>query len=172
MPRASFITDETQTAKVSPHPEKPSRDRGETERQEKEAKSAKGVEVTESDSWEAEIDWPQTREKNAALQVPSFKRVGPLVSHGGSPLQKKRLPKVLVREKKDPSRHVEKSSKAVSPLGAKARAPQDELEVVRFFAGHESNAIKAFWGSGMEQPKQRAFRRAKAMARWGKFPAA
>ena len=46
---------------------------------------------------EDEIGWPQVSEMNAALQIPSFKKVDPLVSHGGSAFHEERLGRELVR---------------------------------------------------------------------------
>ena len=59
--RASLTADDNQKAEISLRPEKPDPTRGEIEGQEKEEKPAKGIEITESDSGEEEIDWPQPR---------------------------------------------------------------------------------------------------------------
>ena len=41
------------------------------------------------------------------------------------------------------------------------------MEAIRFIAKNESNAIKAFWESRLEQLKEKAFRYVKATEEWG-----
>ena len=52
-------------------------------------------------------------------------------------------------------------------MGEKVHAPQDVMEAVRFITKSESNAIKAFRESRIEQLKGRAFICAKATEEWG-----
>ena len=98
---------------------------------------------------------------NATLQIPSFKKVDPLASHGGSTFQKKRLARGFVRGT-DPPEHVKKPSRVDIPLEGKAHLPQDVIEATRFVAGNESDAIKAFWGIRPGQLREKAIRRPKA----------
>ena len=81
-----------------------------------------------------------------------------MASHGGSTFQKKRLARELVREKKDPSEHVEKSSRADFPLAQGANLPQGVLEAARPIAENESDAVKAIWEGRIEQIKNKAVR--------------
>ena len=109
--RVSLITEVKQKLKDSLHPETRNPARAEIEER------VSGTDVTESDNWVEEINWPQLCEENAMLQIPSFEKAGPLVSNGGSTFQRKRLSQELVRERKDPAKHVEKSGKIASQWG-------------------------------------------------------
>ena len=94
------------------------------------AKTEKGSEIAESGGFEDEISRPQVSEMNATLQIPSFRKVDPSVSPGGSTFQKKRLARELVRVKQDLSEHVKKPSKMDCPLEEKAHLPRDVIEAV------------------------------------------
>ena len=82
--RVSLITDEKQKLKGNVHPEEWNPARVEIEER------MDGAEVNENDERGEEIDWPQLSEENARLQIPSFKKTDPLVSHGGSCFSKKK----------------------------------------------------------------------------------
>ena len=147
--RVSLITDEKQKLKDSLHPKTRNPARVEIEER------IDGADVTKNDKRGEEIDWPQLCEENARLQIPSFKKAGPLVSHGGSTFQRKRLPQELVREKKGPAKHVENSGEIAFPMGEKAHLPQDVMKAIRFISKNKPDTIKAFWESRIEQLKQK-----------------
>ena len=92
--RVSLITDAKRKLKDSLHPKTRDPARAEIERR------IDGADVTKRDTREEEISLPQMREENAMLQIPSFKKVDPSASHGGSTSRRKRLPQELVREKR------------------------------------------------------------------------
>ena len=129
--RLSFIADEARGAEINPRPEMASSGREEVEGQTEEATTDTEPEIAESDGREEETNWPQVSKMNATLQIPSLNTVDPLVSHGGSTYQKTRLAQELVREKKDPPEHVEKSS-----------TPEDVLQAVRFIAENVNRVRK------------------------------
>ena len=108
--RVSLITDENQKLKDSWRRRTQDPTRAEIE------KRIDGADVTKSDKLEEEKNRPQLREENAMLQIPSFKKAGPLVSPGGSTFQRKWLPRELVREK-GPAKHVGESGEIAFPTG-------------------------------------------------------
>ena len=67
--------------------------REEVEDQMEGAETEKWPEITGNAGCEDGISWPQASEMNATLQIPSFKKVDPLASHGGSTFQKKDWPR-------------------------------------------------------------------------------
>ena len=146
--RVSLITDEKQKLKDSVHPKEWNPARVEIEER------MDGIDVIKNDERGEEIDWPQLSEENARLQIPSFKKIDPLASHGGSAFQRGRLPQEMVREKRDPAEHVRISGKIKFPLGEKAHLPQDILEAIGFISKNEPDTIKAFWESRIEQLKK------------------
>ena len=160
--RVSLITDEKQKLKGNVHPEEWNPARVEIEER------MDGIEVNKNDERGEEIDWPQLSEENARLQIPSFKKTDPLVSHGGAAFQRKRLSQELVREKGDPVEHVKKSGKMNFPMGEKAHLPQDILEAIGFISKNEPDTIKAFWESRIEQLKKKAFNCRRATEKWKK----
>ena len=139
----SLTTDAEQAAEVILRLRAKSLTREERKDQMEGAKTEKGPEITESEGLEDEISRPQASQINATLQIPSLEKVDPLVGHGGSTFQKKRLAQELVREKHDPSEHVKQHSKIGSPLEEEAHLPQDVMKAVRRVAENEPEAIKA-----------------------------
>ena len=133
--RVSLITDEKQKLKGNVHPEEWNPARVEIEER------MDGIEVNKNDERGEEIDWPQLSEENARLQIPSFTKTDPLVSHGGAAFQRKRLSQEMVREKGDPVEHVKKSGKINFPMGEKAHLPQDVLEAIGFISKNEPDTI-------------------------------
>ena len=127
----SLTTDAEQAAEVILRLRAKSLTREERKDQMEGAKTEKGPEITESEGLEDEISRPQASQINATLQIPSLEKVDPLVGHGGSTFQKKRLAQELVREKHDPSEHVKQHSKMDFPLEEKAHLPQDVMKAVR-----------------------------------------
>ena len=116
--RVSLITDEKQKLKGNVHPEEWNPARVEIEER------MDGIDVIKNGERGEEIDWPQLSEENARHQIPSIKKIDPLMSHGGSTFQRKRLPQELVREKKGPAEHMEKSGKIAFPMGGKLTCPR------------------------------------------------
>ena len=66
--RVSLITDEKQKLKDNLHPKTQNPVREEIEER------IDGADVTKNDKREEEIDWPQTCEENAKLQIPSLRK--------------------------------------------------------------------------------------------------
>ena len=128
-----------------------------------------GTDVTKSEKLEEEIDWPQLCEENARLQIPSFKKVGPLVSHGGSTFQRKRLPRELVREKKGPAEHVEKSGKIAFPIGEKAHLPQDVMRAIRFISKKRAGGHKGLLGKQGGTAEEKSGQMQKSHRRMGEI---
>ena len=89
----SFVTDEKRNFEGSLHPKTQDPARAGIE------KRIDGADVAKSGKLEEDINWPQLREDNAMLQIPSFEKAGPSVSHGGSTFQRNGCPKNLSARK-------------------------------------------------------------------------
>ena len=102
------------------------------------------VEASE-ESLRVETSWPQVTKANALLEIPSFAKRDLLDGRGESTFQR-RATRELVKENKDPVKHVAKSKGNGFPWGEKAHLTQDVLEAVQFVSDNESNFPKFFFG--------------------------